>query len=290
MTGNGEGAPRSRIPRSLKVFGEAAAVWRPDTPGSFWECTAAFNALVASSFLNELLHCQLDAYLEFDASPDIQCGTSGYAQLELPGGLQLDVLHLEEGHSDDILQSHPCDMLIGFRSDDPATFVDIELYEHPGAYRNEVFDPETSLVPAGVTRLAPCRVQRIEAGKMAFRISDVGAGVMLLLLKSPARMDFSWSYDRATLKSIAGVVPYLPAYRLFFATKLLGQIPRRRSLDNLEALSQHDAHFVRWTAIQSMFNVDFDAGLARLRRAAENDCHPNIRKAAIAALAQLSED
>lgn len=291
MTKDGAGALRSRTPPSLRVFGEAAAAaWRPAQPRSFWDCEAAFASLVASDFLSELLHCQLDAYLEYDASPDIQCGTSGYAQLDLPGGLQLDVVHLDEGHSDDILQSHPCDMLMGFRSDEPGVFVDIERYEYPGDYRNEVFDPQTPLVSAGVTRLESGCVQRIEAGKTAFRISDVGAGVMLLLLKSPARMDFSWSYDRETLRSVAGVVPYLPAYRLFFATKLLGQIPRRRSLDNLEALSRHTAHFVRWTAIQSMFSIDFDAAVARLELAAETDGHPSIRKAARSALDQLPGD
>lgn len=291
MSKDGAGESRSRTPRSLRLFGEAAAaVWHSDMPDSFWDCEPAFSSLVASDFLSELLHCQLDAYLEYDASPDIQCGTSGYAQLDLPGGLQLDVVHLDEGHCDDILQSHPCDMLMGFRSDDPAAFVAIDRYEYPGHYRNEVFDPQTPLVSAGLTRLEPCRVQRIEAGKTAFRISDVGAGVMLLLLKSPARMDFSWSYDRDTLKSVAGVVPYLPAYRLFFATRLLGQIPRRRSLDNLETLSRHTAHFVRWTAIQSMFSIDFDVAVTRLKLAAETDGHPSIRKAARSALDQLTGD
>ena len=83
------------------------------------------------------------------------------------------------------------------------------------------------------------------------------------------------------------MVPHLHAYRLFYAAKLLGQIPRQRSVGSLLTLSDHSAHFVRWTALQSLFKVDFETAVERLQRATA-DQHPSVGRAARQALQELS--
>jgi hypothetical protein len=284
-----DGAASPPISAALVAFGEQLkSCWDADAPESFWACEAPLGALIQSDFLTEIIESQLAAHLAFDSLPDIQCGDSSYAQLRLPGGLQLDVLFLEHGHVDKNLKSHPYNMLFGFRPLGDRCFVDVELFAYPGRYRNEIFDPETRLVPLGTSRLEGGSLQRAVAGTNAFRISAVQGPVMLVLLKSPPAMEFSWTYDRESLSATVGMVPQLHAYRLYYAARLLGQIPRRQSLESLLALSDHSAHFVRWTALQSLFRIDFDAGVERLKRATADE-HPSVSRAAQRALQSITE-
>ena len=185
------------ISQALVAFGQQLQLcWDPDVPESFWACDGPLGTLIQSDFLTEILESQLTAYLEFDTLPVIQSGDSAYAQLKLRDGLQLDILSLEDGHSDKDLRSQPYNMLFGFRPLDDRAFVEVELFEYPGQYRNEIFDPDTRLVPLGKTRLEGGSIQRITAGSNAFRISAVQGPVLLVLLKSPVAMAFSWTYDR----------------------------------------------------------------------------------------------
>lgn len=276
------------ISEALTDFGERLRpCWDWHVPDSFWACEAPLGALIQSDFLAELLESQLTAYLEFDALPVIQCGSSSYAQLGLPNGLQLDILYLEEGRSDRDLQSQPYNILLGFKSLDDRSFVEIELFEYPGQYRNEIYDPHTRLIPLGKTKLRGSSIQRVIAGRNAFRIAAVRGPVLLVLLKSPPAMDFSWTYDRESLTATVGMVPQMQAYRLYYAAKLLGQITRKKSIASLLALSHHSAHFVRWAALQSLFKVDFEAAVKRLKSATEDE-HPSVSRAARQASERLS--
>jgi HEAT repeat protein len=55
--------------------------------------------------------------------------------------------------------------------------------------------------------------------------------------------------------------------------------PNDDTLDNLQQLSNHALHYLRWAAIQTLFTLDRAKGTQALLQAL-NDSHPHVRNAA----------
>jgi hypothetical protein len=280
----------------LEVFSHAIdKLYRAEDAGTFWSCRPAFTDLLASPFLAEVVRDQLRCCLTGQGEL-LKAGSGMSARVELPSGVHLDFLLLDPAALDVQLFSYPWHSMMGMvggvpRGDDGPRRGDTELiverYRHVPPYRNDLFDPHAALAPLPDVSLTPGRVLDVEAGWDAFRIRAVSRAVPLVLLHSKAVLEFAWQYDAVTLEPRQAICPRSSAYRLFYATKLLGEVPAAGSAEALLRISGHPSHFVRWAALQALFSVDPAAAQRRLLEATD-DPHPRVRQAAQLAAAQLA--
>ncbi len=75
--------------------------------------------------------------------------------------------------------------------------------------------------------------------------------------------------------------------RAQYMAEILGGIKGEHTTKSLLKLCAYKAHFVRWSALESLLNVDFELGMKTLRQF-QNDPHPHIQNAAREALKMLT--
>ena len=94
-----------------------------------------------------------------------------------------------------------------------------------------------------------------------------------------ARHRIRWVYDVPTRAPVLAVAADPRSSRIEFACRLLARLGDRRDVPALEEVTVHPDHFVRWTALQSIVQLDLARG-NELIEAALDDPHPHIRRAA----------
>ncbi|MEI5098407.1 HEAT repeat domain-containing protein [Streptomyces sp. PmtG] len=139
----------------------------------------------------------------------------------------------------------------------------------------------------GAHTVARGQVLALDAGQQVGAFARQETICPHLLLTGPPVLAYRLAYDRRTLRPVQVISADLAASRLTYAIQLLGAAGKNTSGPRLDELSRHPQHQVRWEAIRALFRVDRPAGTARLREAAVNDPHPEIRATAAAALGQV---
>ncbi|KYF48009.1 hypothetical protein BE04_47885 [Sorangium cellulosum] len=274
------------ITAQLSSFSAAISeTYNIEEPSTFWTCRPHFERLLGSGFLADLLSTQL-GYCLSGQGEVIQAATGSSARVMLPSGVQIDILLLDPTVDDDKLLSYPSHVLMGFASASDDARLVLERYRHVEPYRNDVFDGRAMLEKQPDQVLRPMDVSEVSAGWEVFRLRSVDRPIPLVLLQSKPFLDFAWQYDPGTLMPMQAICPNSSAYRLFYTTKLLGEVTGRGNIESLLRISEYKSHFVRWSALQALFAVDAEAGRARLAGAVD-DPHPRIRGAAKKALARL---
>lgn len=252
---------------------------------AFSALAPAFARLVASPFLETLLHAQVD-HCVHGGGELVQAATGNSARLPLPNGMQIDLLLIDRDEQRDELIGYPADALIAMRAADPNARLTLARYRHGPGYRNHVFDVAERLEPVGEEVLGPGDVARVRAGSEVFRLAGASAPLVFVILQSRPRFTFAWQYDPRTLAPEVAVCPDSAAYRLFYAARLLRDVDGPGRSAALDRIARHPVHFVRWAAIQALCATDPARGLEKLD-AAQADPHPRIAAAARAALARL---
>jgi len=96
-------------------------------------------------------------------------------------------------------------------------------------------------------------------------------------------------YNMAS-RRIAGVSAVDPAVsRMQLLSSVLRQLDPDRSIDALQPLLRHGAHFVRWHAMREMLCADAARAKPFLEKMAEGDTHPQVLAAARSALEMIQE-
>lgn len=102
-----------------------------------------------------------------------------------------------------------------------------------------------------------------------------GAAWMLRLSYRPFAIE-SWFFEKASLRSVFSGAVQAENSSLVTLCRVFGVERDRAALPYLRQLADHEAHFVRWAAIQAIGLVD-SAEARRLLRASRDDPHPQIR-------------
>lgn len=274
------------MPARLSDFcDEISKTYRTEDPTTFWTCRDPFARLLGSGFLTELLEMQL-GYCLSGRGEIVKAANGTSARIALPGEAHLDILLVDPGSLYSSLIGYTSHAMLGYAPELGDVGLVVERYHHAGAYRNDVLDRGAKLTRQPDQLLRGGQVVTVEAGREVFRFGGVARAIPLVVLQSKPCLDFSWQYDAATLAPVQSICPASTAYRLYYSTKLLAEVPGARNAETLLRISHHPSHFVRWAALQALFAVDADAGYARLA-AATDDPHPRIRDAAARALQQL---
>jgi HEAT repeat protein len=135
--------------------------------------------------------------------------------------------------------------------------------------------------------LAPGDVACFRAGSDALVASVPTEATLALVLASSTVDRERRIYAADTLRAERVVSADPGASRLEFAARVLAELGGAGATPRLVRLTGHPAHFVRWTALQSLARVDGAAARDALR-AALDDPHPHVRNAAGRALARSS--
>ncbi len=130
---------------------------------------------------------------------------------------------------------------------------------------------------------------RFNAGDVV-SLSCAGRSIMMTLSERTAT-PFSWGFDRATLtplfvsstsQSITRVKTLIDVISSFHGTVHQAADPTPFLLQ----VGDHPLHFLRWGACQVLAKTDLASAVPLIRRLSE-DPHPNVRRAAGAALARV---
>ncbi len=167
----------------------------------------------------------------------------------------------------------------------------VNLYQVPSNRQSEVFDPSQSLTLTEQFMLAPGESVFIRSGVQVCDF-EIPADVVILKMLSRKINPLIWTYDKISLAPLYSSSSNLQASRIKTSVQLLSQLSMRLGVDadtlqNTIQLTTHPLHFIRWSAIQTLFSLDREQGTKALIIALD-DSHPHIRNAARRSYAKLT--
>jgi hypothetical protein len=273
------------LPELTRFVEEVEATLGPGGPEAFWQCEPSFARLLNSDFLPSLVSHELGRIGDdSNYSPAGSISDFDLAIL-LEERFTLSVCVLEPGMElSKRLYSMTEHCMIGVAGSGMMSF---DTFEQPVPTPNDVFDRSKRLERSGVQRVRPLQVQRFRAAADVFRMLPPVEPVVLLFFTSSTLLGLRWEYDASTLFPIRAIAASSTSSRLEYTARMLAALGDRGSICALASLLNHQDHFVRWTAIQSVMRLDFDEGV-RLLEVAVDDPHPHVKGSAHRALDRLS--
>lgn len=139
--------------------------------------------------------------------------------------------------------------------------------------------------PMGISRLLPGTTLSLSASEDAVAIA-CEQSVVVLKLTSALRDPLQRAYCRKTHRLVQAIASDPTHSDLVSMARALGAMRNPSTSVSLERLADHDAHFVRWAAMQALARIDPERALKRLA-AATLDPHPEVRNGAQRAVAML---
>jgi hypothetical protein len=279
-----------RIPTLGELVVEAEQRLAAQGPDGLWACQPLFEALLRSGSVAAWVRSEIALLLDEPRhAPD---GGADTIALVRRRRFSLSVKLLRAmGPRPAKIHSLPEHLMLGVLGPAPLA---IDVYREAPAYPGEVFDRALSLEGRESRVLAPGDVACLHAGRDVLLPMNRNETTLALVLASD-RVERQRRVYTVETGRAEGVVSADPtASRLEFAARILAELgagegSRDAAAEGLHRLCEHPAHFVRWTALRSLFRVDAGAGIARLRRAL-TDPHPHVRAAAARAVARIRAD
>lgn len=252
---------------------------------AFWDCVDDFQELLCSTVLCDLVNYEL---LKINTDPQYVPELASETQMTIVRRARygLDLKIMPSGTPGAPRLYSPTEhFLAGVSAGTSAT---VELYEQPQPLPNEIFDPKRRLINKGTRHLSSGEVLGLRAGYDIFRFHGTNtAPIVLLTFSTDFVLRLRWEYDPDTLCPTRIIAADPMSSRLEFACKMLAQFGSQTSVAPLKHLAQqHPDHFVRWTALKNLLDLNFEEGLVLLQQAV-NDPHPHVRNAAHRSLESL---
>lgn len=154
-----------------------------------------------------------------------------------------------------------------------------EAYSIDGPVDFNHFDPTVTLRARKPWKIAPGESLIVRGGCQLATISNVVGARFLSLALSP-RWSLDWVFNRETLKPVAQSVAHVDDSQLVTCLEIANWLRTDALMDDIKALTQHSAHFVRWKAIQALAPLSPTEAQALTLKAAVADTHNSIRSAA----------
>lgn len=162
----------------------------------------------------------------------------------------------------------------------------LSTYATGESFRNAHFDPEQRVSFNREIALGVGQVEAMHAADTAFKV-DVATPTIVVLLLSESAADLQWRFDPDTLRAESCISARLADSELIGIGRTMAAMNAEQAPEVLLELSRHPRHFVRWSAIQHLAQVDRAAALDRLREALDDE-HDDIRTAAASTLAAVA--
>lgn len=168
------------------------------------------------------------------------------------------------------------------------------LHRIPDGCINDIFDPSMALIRGEAFDL---RQYEVCFWNSSATVPEYTArqDVAMLKLNSKRTQSLLWCYDKQTLQPLlsAACTP-LPS-RLQMSAVCLAELQeefderqRAAAVENLGALAAHEFHYVRWSALQNLYQIDEATTVPLLESSAQRDRHPHVRRAAERSLRALA--
>ncbi len=214
-----------------------------------------------------------------------------YALAESENFILTLALLTSEPKTDERIYSLANDALVANLS--PNTFAG-RLHHLPSHVDNQIFDPDCCLTAGESFDLTPWTSHYWDSKR---HVPDYSAKAEQVLLKLNAKINqpLIWVFDRESLRPVMASACSAGASRLQNLAVCLSELEsvmtpdqRTTSEESLLALSNHALHFVRWTALQKLYDVSPSQAIRRLTVAAAEDPHPHVREASQESLTLIS--
>lgn len=145
-----------------------------------------------------------------------------------------------------------------------------------------------ALHPVSPLELEPLGVHYEAAFSSVLDFDAVEPQAPVLIVHSPPRAHTTWTFDRETREPLQCISTDLNASRIQLLLELLSAMDTGGLEGPLEQLATSDlAGFARWDAVKLLHRRSPQKGMAILRRIAEDDPEPALRKAARATLEKV---
>lgn len=245
-----------------------------------------FRTLIAEGEIHRIIYAELNEItLDGRRTPPATTGTVFVLAESENFIVTLALLNATGGGKH--LYSLPNDALIANLSPTPFSGF---LHAIPEGCDNEIFDQGMSLVRGPCFDLNQNEVCYWNSSTMVPEyIAD--QEFVVLKLNSKRTQPLLWCYDKFSLRPLmsAACTP-LPS-RLQMSALCLSELQvvfdgpqREKTIENLERLSNHGFHYVRWAALQSLYSIDSDRAIPLLVNSQAGDRHPHVRRAAAKSL------
>ncbi|ESQ83749.1 hypothetical protein AEAC466_12160 [Asticcacaulis sp. AC466] len=156
--------------------------------------------------------------------------------------------------------------------------LDVEIYALPDTWDSSIYDPTIVLQKTGEKIVHPGEILEVVPMGDIFRFSPECPTALLKLVSKSADA-FEWSFDLKTGLPWQSIATDLMVSQIADAcegAKSLGDVEFTNAL--LDA-TYHNAHFIRWAAIQALATLNQEVALLRLAELTK-DPHPHIASAA----------
>ncbi len=290
------------LPQLDRFVSQVKETLSRDFPNSFWSCYDLFNELTESDFVTNLINYELsnlvdDAlYTLSDFSPsgffvvlDEQFSL-GLAVLEDQGNDQgsslLAKLALNEPDiANDVLYGLTSHHMIGLHGEG---HLELEWYIQEDPYPVEILDKNKTLTRQKNKTVSATSPGCFLAYEDVIRVIPPKFPCTVFYFTTKNLGNIRWEYDATLLHPRRAIATSMNSSRLQWAAESLVELASENSAPSLEKLYTHPDHFVRWSALSNLIQLDYEKGIALLRQAAVSDHHPHVKDAASRSIEMLS--
>jgi hypothetical protein len=249
------------------------------------DCPAGLGGLL-SSFLHgagatEAINHLLTMYLQHSGTREL-ARLDGESLLLMQNERFALSLKLVSKKSD-LLHTSGIDRITAFRSASPVT---VDRYRIVGRFEPDIFNPEATLERVDSRPSDGSYLHERQLDPYIHDSHSASPFIVAQLVRYPASSQV-WFFHRTTLRAAFPAVGYSTLSGYVLLSRMVAAAGERRALPLLEQLATHEAHTVRWAAIQAIGKLDGAAGRAWLEKSL-SDGNPHISNAAAKVLAKLA--
>lgn len=167
--------------------------------------------------------------------------------------------------------------------------VRIVRYGVPEDLKRGLFSRDAALQPFGTETLAPLQTTAVIRTTQAYTLEAGTHEIVAVVFEATERDPLIWRFDPKTLRCI-GVTPSdVKITRIKETLRFIEAMRLRDAAPYVQSIAKHSSHFLRWSAISTLYRLDSPEALPLLRRATR-DRHPHVRRAANALLNERNRD
>ena len=259
-----------------------------DYPNSFWNCKDLFETLVSSEFVTHLVNYELSRLVE-EPLYTLRDATETNILLVDSDFFRLGLSILENTNlviKKQKLYSLTSHQMIGIHGNGK---FDIEYFHQPSPYPIEVLDKNKPLTAKGHVEVSSQRATCFRAFEDVINIIPPQETCLAFSLVTNDLGSIRWEYDSDTLLPTRAIATDIVGSRIQYAANTLVELECEEAIPSLKSLCDHPDHFVRWSSISNLIQLDYEAGIAMINRALD-DKHPHVRNAARQSLNMLESN
>jgi len=252
-----------------------------DPRKTFWECSDAFEALMASRFLTGIGHGFMQTMLDAPTHVSGQWQVHQAVLIQQPSCALTVTWTLGDTPIEPTIASHGAHVMICTIGSRPLV---IDMYQLPRVDL-DVFETGAALAFSHQVVLEPRQILELDGEQWVADAHPCG-GTCIVTFASAPLCNQIWSFDRATKQSWSVSSSSQESTQIKETLGILRRFKHAEAAPTVERLCAHPNHDIRWEAIKTLGILDSARALERLRQAA-SDAHPHVRASAARTLSKI---